>query len=89
MITPFEKEELRHCVLGILVDRAPTALSIKQVFHRANMELDFAISGEEVEAALEFQRGLNNVALVPDEFGSTKYFSATSNGILVHERKAK
>lgn len=88
-MTADQKEELRHIVLGILVDRHPTALSIKQVFHRAAMEVDFDISGEEVGAALEFQRGLNNVALVPDDFGSTKYYSATSHGVLVHERRIK
>ncbi len=91
MITAEQKEELRHCVLGILVARHPAALTIKQIFHRVGMELDFPASVEEVEAALEFQRGLTpaNVALVPDDFGSTKYFNATSAGVLMVERKRK
>lgn len=85
--TPEQNQELRHEVLNVLAQRHPTALSTKQIHHRAAMSVDFAISEESVHAALEFQKGLNHVSLVPDAFGSTKYWTATSAGVLAWERK--
>ena len=85
-LTPQQNEELRHEVLNVLAQRHPTALSTKQIHHRAAMEVDFAISEASANAALEFQRGLHHVSLVPDTFGSTKYWTATSAGVLIWER---
>jgi hypothetical protein len=83
-----QNEELRHAVLRVLAERFPAALTTKQVHHRVAMEIDFAVSAESVEAALIFQTGVvpPNIAMVEDEFGTTKHFRATSQGVLVNER---
>lgn len=85
MITK-EKEDLRHLVLEITALRYPVALTASAIRRRAETELDFPITDADIEAMLEFLRGLALCRFETDDFGATRYWHATSAGVLAHER---
>ena len=87
-LSPDQKEELRHAVLQALVIRAPAALTVRQVTRAAKKDLAFLFEESDAEGACELLRGLDP-ALVDfrvDGLGSTKYWRATSAGVLHVER---
>lgn len=83
--TPAEKEEVRHAVRTYLYDRqraAQTIATITRNLRRDGTQCD----EDDVEIALAFLTGMDQVAETPDPLGSTKYFKLTATGILDHER---
>ena len=81
-----QNELLRHAVLEVLAVRHPSAITTAAVRRRISIELDFEAALEDVEAALEFLRGIKLVGMEQDDLGSTKYWAATSEGVLKYER---
>lgn len=81
-----EKEEIRHVVLEALALRHPIALTVNAIWRRVKAQLDFEITEADVEAALEFLRGMGLMQSKTDDMGSTKHWQATSQGVLAHER---
>lgn len=85
-LTNEQKQDLRHAVRCALVVRHPAALSPRQLFNAVKKELDFLFETADVEAALEFLRGIGHAEFVADELGAGRYARATSAGVLAHER---
>lgn len=85
-MNPTQKEDLRHVILEIIALRHPTALTNAAILRRASPELDFKITGEDTDATLEFLRGLSLARYESDGLGTTKYWQATSAGVLANER---
>lgn len=85
-MNPTQKEDLRHVVLEIIALRHPTALSVSAIRRRAENEVDFKITDEDVETTLEFLRGLSLTKFETDGLGTTKHWQATSAGVLANER---
>lgn len=82
-----EKELLRYAVLECLTSRHPAAVSEAGVERRVRLELDFRVAPEEVASALEVLRGEGLIGVTVDALGSTKWWVATSQGVLRVERK--
>lgn len=85
-LTNEQKEELRHAVLEALVLRHPAALSPRQLHRAVKKELPFLFEEAEVVGACEILRGLTLAEFTVDELGGTKYWRATSQGVIHHER---
>ncbi len=87
-LTTDQKEDLRHAVRAALAIRHPAALAPRQLVRLVKKDLDFLFEEADVIAALEFLRGLSPVEtdFTADPLGTTKYWSATSAGVLAHER---
>jgi len=85
-LTSEQKEDLRHAVLAALVVRHPAALTPRQLFHAVKKELDFLFEETDLVAALELLRGLKFAEWIVNELGGTKYWRATSEGVLHQER---
>ena len=82
MITP--PEELRRAVLAHLATRFPVAQSASTIAHRLARE--FVTTTPDVETACQFLADLHLLEIVTEPLGSTKYYKATSQGVLHHER---
>lgn len=83
-----DKEDLRHVVLETLYVRHPAPVTTAGVRRIAGREIA-ELSEADTEAALEMLRGLDLVKFEEDALGATKYWSATSAGILAFERGEK
>jgi hypothetical protein len=81
-----EKEDLRHAILKVVADRHPAALPVRAISRHAAREVGFAFRDEDAEAQCLFLVGMHLLAQAPDPLGSTKYFSATPQGVLARER---
>jgi Fe2+ or Zn2+ uptake regulation protein len=77
------REESRRLVLEYLVNRSVLAFSAAAI-QTALKKKKFSIS--EIESALQFQVGAGRVSETPDPQGSTRYYKATAEGVLFHER---
>lgn len=88
MIDNAQKEELRRAVLEVLATREGNALNLAGIRRRIEQGqmVDFKFIDEVLNAALVFLEGLKLVSLQHDGLGATKYWQATSNGVLAHER---
>lgn len=86
MLTPEEKEELRHAVLEFIAIRHPAALTRRQIFNGAKKEVAFAFTEDDTNAAVNLLAGMNFAKAEMDRLGSTEYWSATSQGVLEYER---
>jgi hypothetical protein len=89
LLTPTEKEALRHAVLEYLAERARfyfDAPAITRALQRRNY-VDFNIDVDNVREALEFLRELQHLKSKIDDFGSTEVFAASAQGILAEERR--
>jgi hypothetical protein len=84
-----QNEELRRVTLEVLATRFPTALQVPAITRRINDAalLDFQATDDAVIGALEFLRGFQHVAVTMEPLGSTKYYAATSAGVLAWERR--
>lgn len=83
--TPPDKEEIRHAVRTYLYDRQQAAQPIATIarnLQRSGTRCD----EDDVEIALAFLVGSEQVAEERDPLGSTKYFRLNASGILAHER---
>ena len=89
-LTSGQKEELRHVVLEFLAVRAPAALPLRVIHRGVNKELDFVAEAADVDATLNFLAGYQpSLALATaDQLGSSQYWSATTQGVLHHERNS-
>ena len=85
-LTNEQKEDLRHTVREALVLRHPAALSARQLVKPVKKELAFLFEEADLTAALELLRGLKHAEWTLDELGGTKYWRATSEGVLAQER---
>lgn len=81
-------ERIRRAVLEVLAARHPAAFPIEGIGRRVREDdlLDKRPTAEELESAVAFLQGLELVTSATDDFGSTKYYSATSKGVLAFER---
>lgn len=83
-----ETEECRREVLCYLAERQALAFPVEAV--QRKLRIDGSIFAlEQVEAALTFLAGYHPAPLVEvkqEQLGSTKYYQATSAGVLFHER---
>lgn len=86
-----EKEDLRHACLSVLACRHPAALPVRAIRRKAADEVDFKIEDDDVAAACQFLVALTPplARVAPDPLGSTQYFVATPEGVLVIERGFK
>jgi hypothetical protein len=79
---------LRHAVLEVLAICYPLPRQLRGIRRAVMVELPFTVEDLEVEAALEFQRGLGNAGFEFDDQGGSKWWKATSAGLLRVERGA-
>jgi len=88
MLTHEQKEDLRHAALQALAIRAPAALAPRQLLNAVKKEVDFPFELADLEAALMLLGGFTPpLALATaDPLGSSRYWSATSAGVLQYER---
>lgn len=89
MITPDDKEDLRHMALEFLAVRSTGAFNLRQIRRGVEREAAFKFTDEELVGALQLLLGLKLVSQTPDTLGSTLYWQATSEGVLHYERGAK
>lgn len=84
-----QKEELRHATLEEVAARAPAALSPRQIQRAVKRALPFLFEEADVTAALELLKGLPQPLVIDtrDELGGTRYWAATSEGVLFVERR--
>jgi len=87
-LTDSEREELRHVVLEILAVRHPAALPVHSVARHARTAMGIEIPESDVTAACELLRGFAFADFSMDELGATKYWRATSAGVLKYERRS-
>lgn len=80
------REDIRLAVRDYLVTRPTVAQTVLTITRRIKPEVDAAPG--EVEAALEFWAGLDQVSFEYAAAGSTKYWKITAAGTLAHERGA-
>jgi hypothetical protein len=83
-------ELLRLSVREYLALRATAAFTLDTITRMINLRglLDEKASREDVQAALVFLEGLEQVKSFYDDLGSTKNWQITSKGVLAHERSA-
>lgn len=79
-------EEIRSEALAYLAPRQGIAQTPETILRRINKEHKFTMA--ELESALAFLEGMDPplVAAVPAALGATKYYQATSAGVLHYER---
>jgi hypothetical protein len=85
-LTNEQKEDLRTEALAALVVRHPAALTPRQLAKPVKKELDFLFEESDLVAALEILRGLKFAEWIVNELGGSKYWRATSEGVLKVER---
>lgn len=83
-MTSDQKEEFRRLVLGYLVRRAMCAFNCVSVQQAVRREMP--CTEEECEQAMLFLKSSGYLDEVPNKLGSRRYYTATSAGILLHER---
>lgn len=83
------REIIRHETLGFLAERQSLAHAVETITRRLNQErvVDGKISDEEVLSALTLLEGMKLVRVERDPLGSSHYYTATSEGVLAHERE--
>lgn len=74
------RDECRREVRRYLAERPGLAFHARTIQGRTNMTI------EEVEASLRFLITAGQAELKHDGLGATRYYKATSAGILAHER---
>lgn len=85
-MTQEDREILRRTVLEVLARTAPVPRTATGLKRAVEVELPFGVSLQDMEAALEFHRGNSHATFEHDPHGATKWWRATSVGILAVER---
>lgn len=83
------REKCRHDVLGFLAERQKLAHHVNAIRNRLNAGHENDYLTEEIEAACVLLCGLSPEPLaktIPDPLGATRYYQATSAGVIAHER---
>lgn len=90
MLTQPQREELRYAVREQLVAAQTVALTADMVARRVTRAriVDFKFEVSDIEAALTLLVGLGQAKESPASLGATKYYQATAEGVLAHERGA-
>jgi hypothetical protein len=88
MLTPDQREQLRHVLLEALVVRAPAAYPLRALRRAIAHDVPFPCGDADLEAALQFRVDAGHLAVRYDDAGSTRYWRATAEGVLAHERGA-
>lgn len=83
-MTPEKNEELRNETLAYLATRQGVKQTSQTILRRLNKENDFTLA--ELDGALVFLIGMGLVEHDIEGLGSTKYYGATSAGVLHYER---
>jgi hypothetical protein len=86
-MSPAENEELRHVTLETLATRFPTAHLASTITRHVRQSVLFKLTEADVVATLEFLRGQSLASSTMDGLGSSKFWQATSKGVLAYERK--
>jgi hypothetical protein len=89
-LSPREREEARWAVLRFLAERQAVALPADVLAQRINrtLLLDVSLTPALVEELALFLEGMGLVEVRVDGLGSTKFYQATSAGVLAIERGA-
>jgi len=89
ILTPSEKQALRHSILEYLVERARfyfDAPAITRALQR-RAYVDFNIDVDNVREALTFLEEFRHLKIKIDDLGSTKVYAASAQGVLAEERR--
>ena len=78
------KEECRREVLRYCANRSVLAFRAETIRNSLHREFHFTL--EEINAALEFERGAGRLQVEPHAQGATQFYRVTSEGVLFHER---
>jgi Fe2+ or Zn2+ uptake regulation protein len=81
---PKRNELTRNEVLAYLAERQAIAQTAETILRRVNKENNFTLP--EIELALSFLENAQLIKSEPDPLGSSKYWQATSTGVLHYER---
>lgn len=82
-----ERRELcRHEVRRYLAERSTLAFAARTIRQRLNANRQADWAEDEIEKALKFLEGLEQVEGVRDGLGSTRHYEITSDGVLAYER---
>lgn len=77
----------RHEVRRYLAERPVLAFSTTTVRQRLNSGHQGDWTDAEIEAAIQFLRGLKQIDAVQDGLGASKCYQITSEGVLAYERE--
>lgn len=80
------REDARHEVLRFLISRPVLAFASDAITRQINRE-GYDFSQDEIVEAVTLLEGLQLISGKADGLGATKYFQATSKGILEYERR--
>lgn len=79
------KEDCRHAVLAFLAERPSLRHGLGAIRRGVNRE-GGNYAEQEIAEAAEFEVGLGNASATTDAHGVSRYYQATSAGILNYER---
>lgn len=86
-MTPEQKELLREATLEALVACHPVPRPTHAIRRILLRQVTFAFAEDDLRSVLEFLVGLGFVSVQNDPLGSTRWWTATPDGILTLERK--
>lgn len=79
-----QKEELRRIVLGWLCNRSACSFNCVSVQNGVRRAMN--CTEDECEEAMVFLKSAGYLDEIPNKLGSRRYYQASSEGILAHER---
>ena len=88
MTDSLRAEQVREVVLEYLADRQELSYDMPLLLERLNKSraLDFKIEPDDLTGAIAFLEGRGFITHSFHRLGSTRFFQATSAGVLAHER---
>jgi hypothetical protein len=86
--SPQRSEAIRLAVLGFLAPRQAVAIDLETLVHRVNRSglMDFVAVDQEIVSAVAFLLNLKFIEERRAMLGSSRFFQATSAGVLAFER---
>ena len=90
MTDSLRAEQVREAVLEYLANRQELSYDMPLLLERLNKSrsLDFKIEPDDLTGALAFLEGREYIKHSFARLGATRFFQATSAGVLAHERGA-
>lgn len=88
MITPSQKQELRHAVLDFLAPRSRQAYTVQSMRRliKNNQLVDFEFADDDLADACELLCDIGFLKKFPDKLGSDVYYQISAHGIIEQER---
>jgi hypothetical protein len=88
MLTNKQFEELNHAALEAIAAAFPAALPLASVRRRIKdlVVIDFDYEDRDLVSSIAFLGGLRLVKETTDGFGTSKFYAATSEGVLAQRR---